>query len=50
MTLQNIELKKLKQMSHHLQPVVMIGRAGLTENVIQEINLSLEHHELIKKA
>lgn len=43
-----IEKKKLKAQAHPLNPVVMIGQAGLTPAVINEINLALDAHELIK--
>jgi RNA-binding protein len=39
---------KLKQQSHHLKPVVLIGQKGLTEAVINETNLALQAHECIK--
>lgn len=38
----------LKKQVHHLKPVVTIGQAGLTEAVLAEIGLALDHHELIK--
>ena len=38
----------LKKRAHSLKPVVMIGQKGLTESVIQEIDVSLLAHELIK--
>ena len=31
-----------------LKPVVIIGSAGLSAAVVREIDLSLEHHELMK--
>ena len=40
--------KELKKQGHHLKPVVMLGNAGLTENIHHEIELALESHELIK--
>ena len=43
-----IQKKKLKAQAHSLNPVVMIGQAGLTAAVIKEINLALDTHELIK--
>ena len=43
-----IEKKKLKALAHALNPVVMIGQAGLTDAVLNEINLALDAHELIK--
>ncbi|WP_020485126.1 ribosome assembly RNA-binding protein YhbY [Methylomonas sp. MK1] len=43
-----IQKKKLKAQAHPLNPVVIIGQAGLTDAVIKEINLALDAHELIK--
>jgi len=34
--------------AHALQPVIMIGQAGLTDPVLTEIDLALKTHELIK--
>ncbi|GAC1413354.1 MAG: YhbY family RNA-binding protein [Burkholderiaceae bacterium] len=34
--------------AHALNPVVMIGEAGLTPNVLKEIDVSLDSHGLIK--
>jgi RNA-binding protein len=34
--------------AHHLNPVVMIGQKGLTDNVIAEVEQALVAHELIK--
>ena len=43
------DLKKfLKAKAHELKPVVIIGQNGLTAAVLNEIGLSLDHHELIK--
>ena len=38
----------LKVKEAELKPVVMIGKNGITESVIEEIKSSIEHHELIK--
>ena len=40
--------KHLRGLSHSLQPVVMVGDKGLTDNVVAEIEFALDHHELIK--
>ncbi|MBY0266566.1 MAG: YhbY family RNA-binding protein [Burkholderiales bacterium] len=48
MTLTPAERRALKARAHHLQPVVMIGDAGLTPAVLREINIALTSHELIK--
>lgn len=42
------ERKRLRQIGHALNPVVMLGVQGLTENVVEETNRALNDHELIK--
>lgn len=39
---------RLKQQSHHLKPVVLIGQKGLTAAVFNETELALTAHECIK--
>ncbi|MFT6834497.1 MAG: RNA-binding protein [Francisellaceae bacterium] len=48
MTLEVKQRKNLKARAHILKPVVRIGEKGLTENVMAEIVIALEQHELIK--
>lgn len=38
----------LKNKAHDLKPVVMLGKKGLADSVIEEIIASIDHHELIK--
>ncbi len=38
----------LKGLAHDIEPTVYIGKAGLTENVIKEIDMCLEARELVK--
>lgn len=38
----------LRKSCHHLKPVVTVGNAGLSENVMSEVELALNHHELVK--
>ena len=38
----------LKKKAHHLSTIVSIGNNGLTDAVLSEIDLALNHHELIK--
>ena len=40
--------KALRQIAHHLQPVVIIGDAGVSDAVVAETNRALDDHELIK--
>ena len=42
------ERKALKAKAHKLEPVVLIGTKGLTDEVVKEVDLALEAHELIK--
>ena len=48
MSLTSREKKRLRATGHALKPSVTVAQRGLTENVSQEINRSLEAHELIK--
>ena len=48
MSLSTAEKKRLRQIGHHLNPVVLLGDKGLTEAVMAEIDARLEDHELIK--
>jgi RNA-binding protein len=40
--------RELRGRGHALKPVVTIGSAGLSPAVLRELELSLEHHELMK--
>ena len=42
------QVSHLRALGHGLNPVVMIGNNGLTEQVLKEIDVSLNAHELIK--
>lgn len=42
------DTRSLKKLSHHLEPVVLLGAKGLTDAVHKEIEVALESHELIK--
>ncbi len=50
MDLNKSSIRNLRAESHRLKlkPVVMIGQNGLSDNVHQEIDVALSHHELIK--
>lgn len=43
-------IKQLRASAHRnkLKPVVIIGMKGLTDAVLDEIKIALNHHELIK--
>ena len=40
--------RQLRTLGHKLKQVVIVGNAGLSESVLAEIRLTLDHHELIK--
>jgi RNA-binding protein len=50
MNLTRTQIKRLRAESQRLKlkPVVMIGQNGLSENVQNEIDIALVHHELVK--
>lgn len=48
LTLSRDERLALRARAHHLNPVVLLGAAGLTEAVFKETDRALSAHELIK--
>ncbi|VAW61949.1 FIG004454: RNA binding protein [hydrothermal vent metagenome] len=42
------QLKHLISLAHNLKPVIMIGQQGITENILTELSIAIEHHELVK--
>ncbi|MDG1096596.1 MAG: ribosome assembly RNA-binding protein YhbY [Methylophilaceae bacterium] len=42
------QISHLRGLAHNISPVVMIGNQGLTENILKEIEVNLNAHELIK--
>ena len=48
MRLSEKQKKHLRRLAHPLRPVVMLGNAGLTDGVVQEMDRALEDHELVK--
>lgn len=42
------ERQKLKARAHSLEPIVQIGNAGVTDQVVKELDRALAAHELIK--
>ncbi|SIN86072.1 RNA-binding protein [Sulfurivirga caldicuralii] len=40
--------KALRGLAHHLNPVIQIGAKGVTDALMDELNSTLDHHELIK--
>ena len=48
MSLTANQKRYLRGLTHDINPVVMVGDKGLTENVLAEIDSALTRHELIK--
>ena len=48
MSLSKNQIKFLRSKCHDLKPVVMLGQKGLSDAVLNELEIALDHHELIK--
>ncbi|MDA0954527.1 MAG: YhbY family RNA-binding protein [Proteobacteria bacterium] len=46
--MKNIDKRHYKGIGHKLKPVVTIAGAGLTDNIMAELDRALNDHELIK--
>jgi len=47
-SLSNNQQRHLRSLAHHLKPVVLLGQHGLKDSVMEEIDIALSSHELIK--
>jgi len=48
MKLTERQKKHLRGLAHSLKPLVSMGDKGMTDAFLQELNTTLDHHELIK--
>jgi RNA-binding protein len=48
MQLSEKQKKHLRRLAHPLHPLVMLGNAGLTDGVVNELERALTDHELVK--
>ncbi len=48
MSLSKKQIKFLRAKCHGLKAVIMLGQKGLTDEVLNEIDIALNHHELVK--
>ena len=48
MSLSKKQIKFLRAKCHDLKAVIMLGQKGLTDEVLNEIEIALDFHELIK--
>lgn len=40
--------RHLKSLGHHLEPVVLLGKQGLTDGVVKAVDEAVARHELVK--
>lgn len=48
MSLTASQIRNLRSQAHHLKPVVMVGQHGLKDTILEELEIALDAHELIK--
>jgi RNA-binding protein len=48
MSLQGFQRRHLRAQAHPLRPIVKVGRNGLGAGLFEEVEVALDHHELIK--
>ncbi len=48
MALTQAQKRHLRKLAHTLKPVIIVGNAGVSPALVQELDTTLEHHELIK--
>ena len=48
MSLSNPQIRKLKSLAQRLEPVVYVGKAGVTDELLAAVEQALGDHELIK--
>ncbi|WP_437603728.1 ribosome assembly RNA-binding protein YhbY [Sorangium sp. So ce590] len=48
MDLTGKQRRHLRALAHHLDPIVQLGKAGLTDGVVAAVDAALERHELVK--
>jgi len=46
--LNNSQIRKFKAAAQHLEPMLKVGKAGLSEGFIRSVDVVLTQHELVK--
>ncbi|MBO4350448.1 MAG: ribosome assembly RNA-binding protein YhbY [Proteobacteria bacterium] len=46
--LKGAQRRQLRGLAHPLKPIVQVGQAGVTENVVKQLEQALFDHELVK--
>jgi len=47
-TLSGKQRRQLRAMGHHLKPVLIVGKEGVFDSLMEQVERELEAHELIK--
>lgn len=50
MALDGKQIRQLRNLAHHLNPIIHIGKADITDTLVRQADTALEAHELIKCA
>ena len=50
MALTGTQIRQLRSLAHHLNPVILIGKADVTDALVKQTEQALDAHELIKCA
>lgn len=50
MALDGKQIRQLRSLAHHLNPIIHIGKADITDTLVRQADTALEAHELIKCA
>ena len=48
MSLSNSQLRKFKAAAQHLDPMLKVGKAGLSDGFIRSVDAALAQHDLVK--
>ena len=48
MSLKPKQIRYLRGLAHDLKPIIQTGNKGLTDAVMKELAVALDHHELVK--
>ena len=48
MALEGRQIRQLRSLAHHLNPVIIVGKSDVNDGTVKQANEALEAHELIK--
>lgn len=48
MALEGRQIRQLRSLAHHLNPVIIVGKSDVNDGTVEQANEALEAHELIK--